>query len=48
MTKLWRNYNLSIVLAIMFLVSWALQTWMGWAQFSAEQQAHGVASGRRA
>ena len=41
MTKLWRNYNLSIVLAIMFLVSWALQTWMGWAQFSAEQQAHG-------
>jgi hypothetical protein len=41
MVKLWRDYNLSIVLAVFFLVSWALQTWMGWAEFAAEQQTHG-------
>jgi hypothetical protein len=38
---LWRNYNLSVVLAAFFLVSWALQTWMGWVEFGAQQQAHG-------
>jgi hypothetical protein len=37
----WRNYNLSVVLATLFLVSWVLQTWTGWVQFGAEQQAHG-------
>jgi hypothetical protein len=39
--SLWRNYGLSITLAILFLVSLVLQTWMGWADFVAEQRAHG-------
>lgn len=28
--KLWRDYNLSIVLAALFLVSWAVQLWAQW------------------
>jgi uncharacterized protein DUF6766 len=44
MAKLWREYNLSIVLATLFLVSWMLQTWLGWMAFAAEQQAHGQAA----
>ena len=39
--RLWRNYNLSIVLASMFLVSWVVQTWAGWHRFAADQLAHG-------
>jgi hypothetical protein len=39
--KLWKNYSLSIVLAALFLVSWTLQSWMGWREFVAEQQQHG-------
>jgi hypothetical protein len=41
MRRLWRNYNLSIVLAALFLFSWVLQTWTGWRHFAADQQAHG-------
>ncbi len=41
MRQLWRNYGLSITLATLFLVSWALQTWMGWAEFVSEQSSHG-------
>jgi len=37
---LWRNYGLSITLAALFVVSWLLQTWMGWNHFVAEQQQH--------
>jgi hypothetical protein len=44
MRHLWKNYSLSIVLAMLFLVSWAIQTWTGWINFSAEQQAHGEAA----
>ncbi len=40
MRKVWRNYGLSITLAALFLFSWALQTWMGWTHFVAEQQQH--------
>jgi hypothetical protein len=39
--RLLRNYSLSIVLAILFLASWLLQTGTGWVEFVAEQQAHG-------
>jgi hypothetical protein len=39
--SIWRDYGLSITLAVLFLVSWALQTWMGWAEFVAEQASHG-------
>jgi hypothetical protein len=41
MRYLWKNYNLSIVLAIMFLCCWSLQTWTGWREFAAQQQQHG-------
>ena len=40
MGRIWRNYALSITLALMFVVSWALQTWMGWQEFVSEQQEH--------
>ena len=39
--RIWHSYGLSITLAALFLISWTLQTWMGWAEFVAEQQAHG-------
>ena len=35
MTRIWRGYGLSITLAVLFLVSWALQTWTGWTEFVA-------------
>lgn len=41
MKKLWQNYNLSIVLALLFLVSWVIQTWTGWMEFAAEQASKG-------
>ena len=41
MRKLWRNYGLSITLALLFLFSWGLQTWMGWEEFVSEQEEHG-------
>ena len=44
MRRLWRNYNLSIVLASLFLVSWVVQTWTGWREFAGEQHAHGQAA----
>jgi hypothetical protein len=40
----WKHYSLSIVLFGMFLVSWILQTWSGWREFRAEEQAHGEAA----
>jgi hypothetical protein len=39
--RLWWDYGLSISLAALFLGSLALQTWMGWHEFVAEQVAHG-------
>lgn len=41
MRTIWRDYGLSITLVVLFLITWTLQTWTGWVQFSAEQQAHG-------
>jgi hypothetical protein len=41
MTHLWKNYNLSIVLAVLFLFSWVLQFWTGWQSFAGDQQQHG-------
>jgi hypothetical protein len=43
MDKLWRNYSLSIVLFVLFLVAWIGQTVVGWFDFAAEQQQHGQA-----
>jgi hypothetical protein len=44
MKRLWQNYNLSIVLLVLFLLSWAGQTYVGWVEFVAEQQEHGQAA----
>jgi hypothetical protein len=44
MKRLWENYNLSIVLATLFLAAWIVQTWTGWVKFADEQQAHGQAA----
>ena len=40
--KLWKNYSLSLVLATLFIVAWALQTGAGWVQFVAEAAEHGA------
>lgn len=42
MRGLWRNYGLSITLAVMFTLAWGLQTWSGWNEFVADQAAHGA------
>ena len=39
--RIWREYGLSITLAVLFLAAWTLQTWTGWTAFAAEQLAHG-------
>jgi hypothetical protein len=41
MSRIWRDYGLSITLVLLFVLSWGLQTWMGWTEFASEQQAHG-------
>ena len=41
MKRLWENYSLSIVLGLLFVTAWILQTWTGWVEFGAEQQEHG-------
>ncbi len=41
MKRLWRGYNLGIVLLALFLASWVGQTWTGWRGFVAEQASHG-------
>ena len=45
MYRFWKNYNLSIVLFLMFLFSWGLQTWTGWNKFADEQKQHGQTQG---
>lgn len=40
--RLWRNYNLSIVLFAIFLVCWVLQTISGWNEFVANEVQHGT------
>lgn len=44
MKNVWKNYNLSIVLFSLFLVSWVGQTWVGWVEFVSQQQEHGQAA----
>ena len=41
MRRIWHDYGLSIALAVLFFVAWALQTWTGWVEFVSDQQAHG-------
>jgi hypothetical protein len=42
--RIFRDYALGWVLLVLFLVSWAGQTWAGWQEFAAEQQQHGQAA----
>jgi len=35
------SYGLSIVLALLFVLSWLIQTWAGWMKFAAEEAAKG-------
>ena len=44
MRRLWRDYNLSIVLFGLFLTSWILQAVMQWFEMANEAQAHGQAA----
>jgi hypothetical protein len=44
MGRLWRDYNLSIVLAGLFLVSWIGQAVFQWLEMANEAQAHGQAA----
>jgi hypothetical protein len=39
--RLWRDYALSIALALLFLAAWALQTWTGWVEFVSDQAVRG-------
>ena len=41
MRRLWRDYNLGIVLLALFLISWMAQTLTGWQEFVSEQAALG-------
>lgn len=41
MNRIFRDYGLGLVLAMLFAVSWILQSLTGWVEFAAEQQAHG-------
>jgi hypothetical protein len=41
MGRIWRNHGLSLTVAALFLVSWVLQTILGWGEFAAEQAALG-------
>jgi hypothetical protein len=44
MNRLFRDYGLTIVLAVLFVASWLLQSVTGWVEFAADQQAHGEAA----
>ncbi len=41
MSNLFRDYGLAIVLAVLFIGSWIVQTLTGWVEFASQQQAHG-------
>lgn len=41
MRKLWKNYNLSVVLFVLFVGSWIAQTFTGWVEYRSERQAEG-------
>ena len=40
MKRLLKDYSLSFTLAALWLLFWAIQTWAGWKEFSAEQADH--------
>lgn len=40
MSKTWRNYGLGITFVVLWIVAWAVMTWMGWMHYVGEQQQH--------
>ena len=44
MNRVFRDYGLGIVLALMFLFSWIAQSLTGWVEFVGVQEAHGQAA----
>ena len=40
--RLWRDYGLSVTLAVLFLGSLALQTWTGWVEHVSRQRQEGA------
>lgn len=42
--RLWRDYNLSITLACLWIVSWVIQTLSGWMEYVNEQTEHGLSA----
>jgi hypothetical protein len=40
MRAFFRDYGLSLTLAIFFIVSWLVQSVAGWVDYASEQQAH--------
>ncbi len=41
MQRFFKNYSLSIILGVLFLVSWLIQTITGWKEFAALQLEQG-------
>jgi hypothetical protein len=39
-TRFWRDYSLSLTLAVLFIVSWLIQTVAGWFEYASEQSQH--------
>ncbi|MDP9365436.1 MAG: hypothetical protein M3Q10_14635 [Chloroflexota bacterium] len=39
-----RSYSAGYVLAALWLVFWAAQTWFGWVEYRADEAAHGQAA----
>lgn len=44
MRTILRDYGLAAVLAVLFVVTWIIQTLTGWVDFSAQQRTHGEAA----
>jgi hypothetical protein len=40
MRRVFRDYSLGIVLFVLFVLSWAAQTWTGWKEFVSDQRTH--------
>lgn len=39
--RIWANFGLSLVLMVLFFVSWATQAFAQWENFKSQQRAHG-------
>lgn len=39
-TSIWKDYGLGIILCVLFIAAWIMQTCAGWYEFKAEQLSH--------